>query len=142
MSFPSLSLVWSLTTSAEQPMEAGALGKPFGEGGRGWWPAPSWPLHEGELKPRLCDNMSCAWGAAPMDLHPKGGCGHKGPSSTPLPVLAQPLLSSAISSWLSRREQHSSLQQEKTTSINFKPALTHLLLSCSLTRADREKPWD
>lgn len=141
MSFPSLSLVWSLTTSAEQPLEADALGKPFGEGGRGWWPAPSWPLHEGELKPRLCDNCVLCLGSSSHGPAPQGGCGHKGPSSTPLPVSTQPLLRNAISSWLSRGEQHSYLQQ-KTTSINFKPALTHLLLSCSLTRADREELWD
>lgn len=141
MSFPSLSLVWSLTTSAERPPEPGILGKPFGEGGHGWWPAPSWPPHRGELKPRLCDNVSCAREQLPWTCTSRG-VRTQGTQLPPLPFSAQPLLRSAISSWLSRREQHSYLQPEKTTSINFKPALTHLLLSCSLTRADREEPWD
>lgn len=47
---------------------------------------------------------------------------------------------SAISSWLTLRDQHSYLQPEKTISTNFKPAWTHLLLFSIVTRADWEEP--
>lgn len=47
---------------------------------------------------------------------------------------------SAISSRLILRDQHSYLQPEKTITTNFKPALTHLLLLCIVTRADWEEP--
>lgn len=85
-----------------------------------------------------------------MYLHPKVG-GNTGDLASPRclfrygPATQRPRSlrrkpRSAISSWLIRRDQHSYLQPEKTISTNLKPALTHLLLFCIVTRADREEP--